>query len=70
MVELKDICNGLIKSFVFAIVIGTVSCHQGLDTRGGPRSIGRSVTKAVVNSIVLIVILDYVMSRLLLFFHF
>lgn len=70
MVEMKDICNGLIKSFVFAIVIGTVSCHQGLDTRGGPRSIGRSVTKAVVNSIVLIVILDYVMSRLLLFFHF
>src|SRR3954470_18658924 len=35
MVAAKDIWNGLIKSFVFAVVIGTVSCHQGLQTRGG-----------------------------------
>jgi phospholipid/cholesterol/gamma-HCH transport system permease protein len=43
-----------------------VSCHQGLTTRGGPRGIGRSVTKAVVNSIVLIVMFDYVLTRILL----
>jgi phospholipid/cholesterol/gamma-HCH transport system permease protein len=65
-VESTDIVNGLIKSFVFAVVIGVVSCHQGLTTIGGPRGIGRSVTKAVVNSIVLILILDYVLTRLLL----
>ena len=67
MVGLKDVFNGLIKSFVFAIVIGIVSCHQGLATRGGPRGIGRSVTKAVVNSIVLILILDYFLTRFLMF---
>lgn len=66
VVELKDVANGVFKSFVFALVVGTVSCHQGLITRGGPRGIGRSVTKAVVNSIVLIVILDYLLTRLLL----
>jgi phospholipid/cholesterol/gamma-HCH transport system permease protein len=66
VVEVSDIANGLIKSFVFAIVIGVVSCHQGLTTIGGPRGIGRSVTKAVVNSIVLILVLDYVLTRLLL----
>ena len=65
-VEIKDVANGVFKSFVFAIVIGIVSCHQGLVTRGGPRGIGRSVTKAVVNSIVLIVILDYLLTRILL----
>jgi len=65
MVDLHDIANGLIKSAVFALIIGTVCCHQGLATRGGPRGIGRSVTKAVVNSIVMIVILDYFLSRLL-----
>jgi phospholipid/cholesterol/gamma-HCH transport system permease protein len=69
MVDLHDIANGLIKSAVFALVIGTVCCHQGLHTIGGPRGIGRSVTKAVVNSIVMIVILDYFLSRLLLFLH-
>lgn len=66
VVELKDVANGVFKSFCFALVIGTVSCHQGLVTLGGPRGIGRSVTKAVVNSIVLIVILDYILTRLLL----
>jgi phospholipid/cholesterol/gamma-HCH transport system permease protein len=66
MVELKDVANGLFKSFCFAIIIGCVSCHQGLTTMGGPRGIGRSVTKAVVNSIILIVFFDYFLTRLLL----
>jgi len=66
IVELKDVANGVFKSFCFAIIIGVVSCHQGLVTMGGPRGIGRSVTKAVVNSIILIVIFDYFLTRILL----
>src|SRR5437667_3717700 len=65
VVRVGDVLNGLCKTFVFAVVIGTVSCHQGLITIGGPRGIGRSVTKAVVNSIVIIVILDYFLTRVL-----
>lgn len=68
VVALKDVFNGLFKSFVFAVIIGVVCCHQGLVTIGGPRGIGRSVTKAVVNSIVLILILDYFLTRVLLYF--
>ena len=66
IVELKDVANGVFKSFCFALIIGVVSCHQGLVTIGGPRGIGRSVTKAVVNSIILIVIFDYFLTRILL----
>ncbi len=66
VVALKDVVNGVFKSFIFALVVGTVCCHQGLITRGGPRGIGRSVTKAVVNSIVLIVLFDYILTRILL----
>jgi phospholipid/cholesterol/gamma-HCH transport system permease protein len=66
VVQLKDVANGVFKSFCFALIIGVVSCHQGLVTIGGPRGIGRSVTKAVVNSIVLIVIFDYILTRILL----
>ena len=65
-VDFSDVANGLVKSFVFAVVIGVVSCHQGLTTLGGPRGVGRSVTKAVVNSLVLILLLDYVLTRVLL----
>jgi len=65
-VDLNDVANGVFKSFMFALIIGVVSCHQGLITRGGPRGIGRSVTKAVVNSIVMIVIFDYLLTRVLM----
>jgi phospholipid/cholesterol/gamma-HCH transport system permease protein len=66
IVVLKDVANGVFKSFCFAMIIGAVSCHQGLTTIGGPRGIGRSVTKAVVNSIVGIVVFDYLLTRFLL----
>ena len=66
MVNTGAIVNGLVKSLAFAVVIGIISCHQGLQTIGGPRGIGRSVTKAVVNSIVVILLLDYLLTRVLL----
>lgn len=66
VVDMDDVVNGLFKSFCFALIIGIVACHQGLATIGGPRGIGRSVTKSVVNSIVLIVIFDYILTRVLL----
>jgi phospholipid/cholesterol/gamma-HCH transport system permease protein len=66
VVDIQDVLNGVFKSFCFAWIIGVVACHQGLVTRGGPRGIGRSVTKAVVNAIVLIVMFDYVLTRILL----
>jgi len=65
-VEFTDLANGLFKGLVFAIVIGIISCHQGFQTIGGPRGIGRSVTKAVVNSIVMILLLDYLITRSLM----
>jgi phospholipid/cholesterol/gamma-HCH transport system permease protein len=66
IVAVKDVANGVFKSFCFANIVGIISCQQGLATLGGPRGIGRSETKAVVNSIVLIVIFDYILTRMLL----
>jgi len=66
IVEVSDVVNGVFKSYCFALIIGVICCHQGMDTIGGPRGIGRSVTKAVVNSIIIIVIIDYILSRMLL----
>src|SRR5207248_329939 len=40
VVDIPDVANGVFKSFCFAVVIGVVSCHQGLITLGGPRGIG------------------------------
>ena len=63
----KDIVDGLVKAEVFGFVIMIVCCYIGLNTRGGPREIGASVTKAVVTSLILILVLDYFVTKALLF---
>jgi phospholipid/cholesterol/gamma-HCH transport system permease protein len=64
--EVKDVCDGLIKSEVFGFVIVLVCCNIGLNTRGGPREIGAAVTKAVVVSLILILVLDYFVTKALI----
>lgn len=53
-----DLALGIIKAAVFGITIAVVGCHRGLGTGPGATSVGLSATNAVVNSIVLIVVLD------------
>ena len=55
---LKDVYTGLFKSGAFALIIGIVSCYQGLAVEGGAEGVGRATTQAVVNSIVLIIVAD------------
>jgi len=55
---LKDLYTGLTKSAFFALIIGIVSCYQGLAVEGGAEEVGRATTQAVVNSIVLIIVAD------------
>jgi phospholipid/cholesterol/gamma-HCH transport system permease protein len=63
----EDIIDGLLKAEVFGFVIVLVCCYTGLSTRGGPREIGAAVTKAVVASLILILVLDYFVTKALLF---
>ena len=67
IVSLKSVLNGLVKAFLFGVIIAIVSCYVGLRTKGGPREIGRSVTKAVVLSFILVLVSDYFITRILLF---
>jgi len=46
-----------LKVFAFALIIGIISCHQGLVTIGGPARHRTFGDEGVVNSIILIVIL-------------
>jgi phospholipid/cholesterol/gamma-HCH transport system permease protein len=60
-----DVLKGLIKSVVFACIIAMVGAYQGLKTRGGAAGVGVSTTGAVVLSIILIFISNFVLSFLL-----
>ena len=61
-----DIIDGLIKAEFFGFVIVLVCCYIGLNTRGGPREIGTSLTRAIVTSLILILVLDYFVTKALL----
>ncbi|MFI5222363.1 MAG: MlaE family ABC transporter permease [Bacteroidia bacterium] len=56
----------MIKSFVFAFIITSVSSYQGYKTEGGALEVGQSSTRAVVYSCVFIIVFDYIISQLLL----
>lgn len=57
---------GLIKAFVFAFIITSISAYFGYHVKGGSLEIGRSSTRAVVVSCVLILLADYALAALLL----
>lgn len=57
-----DFVKGIIKTVIFGIIIALVGCHQGLATRGGATEVGRATTNAVVLSIVLIYIANFVLT--------
>ncbi|MDF2094562.1 MlaE family lipid ABC transporter permease subunit [Aquibaculum arenosum] len=49
---------GMIKAPVFAFVIGLVGCFEGLRTGGNAESVGTQTTRAVVEAIFLVIVLD------------
>lgn len=57
---------GIIKSLFFAYVITSLSAYYGYMVRGGALEVGKASTNAVVNSNIIILLLDLVLSRLLL----
>ncbi len=64
-VGFEDVVKGLIKSLVFALIIALVGSYQGLKTRGGAAGVGVSTTGAVVISIMLIFMSNFIMSFVL-----
>lgn len=55
---------GMIKAPFFAVVIALIGCWQGMQVTGSSESLGEHTTKAVVQSISLVLLLDAVFSIL------
>ncbi len=55
-----DVLGGEAKTLVFAAIIANVGCMRGLRTASGPGAVGDSTTRAVVESIVLVILADAV----------
>jgi phospholipid/cholesterol/gamma-HCH transport system permease protein len=62
--EYNDLTQGLLKPFLFAIVIALVGCYYGINTTGGTQGVGRATTKAVVVASVWIFIITSLLDPL------
>ena len=61
-----NIVFALIKSVVFAFLISGISSFKGFNTTGGALEVGAASTGAVTNSIIAILIADFVLAAVLL----
>ncbi|NBX75793.1 MAG: ABC transporter permease [Proteobacteria bacterium] len=53
---------GVLKSFLFGIIIGTISCFVGYQTTGGAEEVGKAVRRTAVVTLVSIIVTDFLVS--------
>ncbi|MCC7230293.1 MAG: ABC transporter permease [Fimbriimonadaceae bacterium] len=61
----EDVISGMTKAPFFGLMIALVACQQGLRTKNGAVGVGRSTTNAVVISMVLVYVVDYVLASVM-----
>ncbi len=61
-----NIAFALIKSVVFAFLVSSISAFKGYYTEGGALEVGAASTGAVTNSIIAILLADFVLAAVLL----
>ena len=63
-ISLNDLLLGLFKAVIFGFVIALIGCQCGINTGAGAAAVGSSTTKAVVRSIIWIVLIDGIAALL------
>lgn len=67
ILNFENVISGTVKPFIFGYLIACISCYYGLSTKGGAKGLRTSTTRAVVTSIVIVIITDFVLTRILLY---
>ena len=58
VVPIYDLWVGLIKAPLFGLIIGLTGCYQGMQVAGNSEDVGKRTTKAVVQAIFAVIVLD------------
>lgn len=61
----QDIIKGVAKTPIFGVIIAIVSCQQGLRTTEGAVGVGKATTNAVVISMILIYVSNFVLAQVM-----
>jgi phospholipid/cholesterol/gamma-HCH transport system permease protein len=62
----NDFLPPTFKTAVFGLIIGLISCFQGMRTRGGAEGVGRAATNSVVLSSLFVILADVVLVKFIL----
>jgi len=65
-VELRDVTEGIVKSFVFGLTCSLIAVHEGYNAEPTAAGVGLATTRTVVASSVLTLLLDYVLTAFFL----
>lgn len=65
VIPLKNLLIGVGKAPIFALLIASIGCFQGMLVKGGAESVGRNTTRSVVLSIFFIIVADAAFSVIL-----
>ena len=63
----ENVFAGSVKPFIFGFLISCISCYMGLSTKGGAIGLRSATTRAVVTSIIMIIVSDFILTRVLLY---
>lgn len=64
-ITMFDLFTGIVKAFVFGVLIMTISCYKGMKTTGGAAGVGKATTSSVVISYCCILLTNFFLTMAL-----
>ena len=64
-----DINQGLIKAAVFGMAFTAICTNKGYNASGGAKGVGEATNRGVVNSMVMIIVLNFFLTNIIRFFY-
>ena len=67
-ISYNDLASGVGKTVFFGFSTGLIACFNGLRTSGGADGVGRATTATVVTAAITVLIMDFFLTKLFMFF--
>jgi len=65
-IRMVDFFGGLIKTFIFSIIISIICCYKGFQTTGGSIGVGKYTTEAVALCMILVIVSNFLLTKIIL----
>lgn len=58
----EDVYNGLLKSFIFGVIVSLIAAYQGLQTKPTAEGVAAATTRTVVHSALAVLAVDFILT--------